>query len=209
MTIAIEFGLTALGSKFFKKLEVVLIVAICSGPIARALLPTESSPPPILGLEITDTSRPLAYTYLDAARSDFLGTAQIKVVDAKPVQEVIAPTPVTHLTLLGTVTDATPNLASAFIGVSGQSSKRVFVGKNISDEIKLVAVERDYVTIERSEKLELLYFPNGNPKTIITPPNKRQIQKMDQNSAEQRERSDLFNPGMEALEQLRKSLRTE
>lgn len=173
---------------------------------SQGLHPKDQSTP---GLDFKQAQPTSSYTYLNAANAHLMGTAPIKVVDPKPVQEIIAPTPVTHLTLLGTITDATPNLASAFIAVSGQSSKRVFVGKNISGEIKLIAVERDYVTIERSEKLELLYFPNGAPKTMIIPPNKRQIQKMDQNSAEQLERSDLFNPGMEALEQLRKNLGTE
>lgn len=171
----------------------------------QALHPRDQSLP---GFDYKPAYPQLTYTYNNATEAHLMGTAPIKVAENKPVQEVLAPTPVTHLTLLGTITDANPNLASAFIAVSGQSSKRVFAGKKISDEIKLVSVERDYVTIERSEKLELLYFPNGTPKTIITPPNKRHIQKMNQNSIEPTERDDLFNPGMEALEQLRKNLGT-
>ncbi|HEY6528449.1 MAG TPA: type II secretion system protein N [Cellvibrionaceae bacterium] len=205
----LEILLAILESKWAKPFVITVVGFILVVHFIRGYSFSSSKSRTLVNSVFTPAFSPLIYSYVDAANAHLMGVAPVKIVETKPIQEVVAPTPITHLALLGTITDADPKLASAFISVSGQNSKRFFVGKKISDDIKLVAVDRDFITIERAEKLELLYFPNGNAKPLILSPNKRQIQQMNQNTSEIPERSDLFNPGMEALEQLRRNLGTQ
>ena len=118
------------------------------------------------------------------------------------------PPPATNLDLVlkGSFVQSDPKLSSAIIQRQGDKPHRYAVGGEISDGVKLHAVYRDRVELQRGGRLESLPFPHRSGGLLasaddITSENDsiEQLQSLqDENAAALRERLDALRQQMEA-----------
>ena len=123
-------------------------------------------------------------------------------------QDPNAPPPATNLDLVlkGSFVQSDPKLSSAIIQRQGDKPHRYAVGGEISDGVKLHAVYRDRVELQRGGRLESLPFPHRSGGLLasaddITSENDsiEQLQSLqDENAAALRERLDALRQQMEA-----------
>lgn len=94
--------------------------------------------------------------------------AQLAVLFGTVTQENGAP-PTTnlHLTLLGSFVHIDPQRSSAIVQREGSASQRVAIGSELVDGIRLHAVYRDRIELERQGRLETLPFPAAPPSQNI------------------------------------------
>ncbi|HBO5019269.1 type II secretion system protein N [Pseudomonas aeruginosa] len=123
-------------------------------------------------------------------------------------QDPNAPPPATNLDLVlkGSFVQSDPKLSSAIIQRQGDKPHRYAVDGEISDGVKLHAVYRDRVELQRGGRLESLPFPHRSGGLLasaddITSENDsiEQLQSLqDENAAALRERLDALRQQMEA-----------
>lgn len=77
------------------------------------------------------------------------------------------PTTNLHLTLLGSFVHADPQRSSAIVQREGSASQRVVIGSELADGIRLHAVYRDRIELERQGRLETLPFPIVPPSQNV------------------------------------------
>lgn len=118
------------------------------------------------------------------------------------------PPPATNLrlVLLGSFINADPARSSAIIRADDNKPRRILAGESISDGVRLHAVYRDRVEIERGGRLETLTFPHTRPSATVSPvmdtaPADGAIEALeglqDENAAELRERMEALRKQME------------
>ncbi|MET1079145.1 MAG: type II secretion system protein N [Pseudomonas sp.] len=112
-----------------------------------------------------------------------------------------------RLTLNGSFVNADPQRSSALVQLEGSKPQRFAVGAELQDGIRLHAVYRDRIELERDGRLETLPFPtrSSNPaQTSYSDPNAYEmpVGQMDsleeENAALLRERMDALRQQMEA-----------
>lgn len=118
------------------------------------------------------------------------------------------PPPATNLrlVLLGSFINADPARSSAIIRADDNKPRRILAGESISDGVRLHAVYRDRVEIERGGRLETLTFPHTRPSATVSPvmdaaPADGAIEALeglqDENATELRERMEALRKQME------------
>ncbi len=119
------------------------------------------------------------------------------------------PPPATNLrlVLLGSFINADPARSSAIIRADDSKPRRILAGESISDGVRLHAVYRDRVEIERGGRLETLTFPHTRTtRASVSPvmdaaPADGAIEALeglqDENAAELRERMEALRKQME------------
>ncbi len=119
-----------------------------------------------------------------------------------------APPPATNLrlTLLGSFINADPARSSVIIRTEGEKPRRLHSGDELSPGVKLHAVYRDRVEIDRGGRLETLTFPRarlaapGSPAMEAEPANDAVNDLgglQEENAAELRERMEALRKQME------------
>ncbi|UVE19077.1 hypothetical protein NVV93_06775 [Pseudomonas sp. LS44] len=123
-----------------------------------------------------------------------------------PTSDTTAP-PSTNLrlTLLGSFVNADPKRSSAIIQRDGSKPQRYNVGIEVDQGVRLHAVYRDRVELERNGRLETLPFPtrtsNGNNPSVAVPALAPRENSADQLSELQDEDLQQLRERMNALRQ--------